>query len=206
MGRKSIAPLRKLEILEAYEACIKEVGFAQSTTRKIAEVAGIKQPMIAHYFGNREALVEALVQRIIEKYTGELQAQIGDLKDRERLQHCMHFLFGSGVLGEDTSGSLIGHLLSAAKQDDTVQQHMKAMYALFTQLCFEELKLAFPSAPTDECQSTAYGIICLTVGNDAILSTGLPYINREKAQYCAAQLIKALEFKAQQESQQEAQS
>jgi len=193
MGRKSLAPLRQQEILDAFERCIEKYGFAQSSTRRIADEAGINQPMIAHYFGNKETLVTALVSQVFDRYRSRLRDTIGQADGSDRLKLALDFVFGPGVLGKEAKGNTLGQLLVAAKQDDGLRARMKAMYEGFYKLCEEELQLAFPQTSQEECKQVAYGIVCLGVGNDILITVELPYSNRMLARFCAERLISRLE-------------
>ena len=99
MGRKSVADIRREEILDAFETCINTHGFHASSTRRIAAIAGIKQPLIAHYFGNKAAMVQALVARIEGHYIDRLTDVLGAARGRQRLKRALDFLFGPEVLG-----------------------------------------------------------------------------------------------------------
>jgi AcrR family transcriptional regulator len=60
-------------LLEATERVFARDGFAQATTNRIAEVAGVSIGTLYHYFPTKEALVEALVHRM---WASELQLLI----------------------------------------------------------------------------------------------------------------------------------
>jgi AcrR family transcriptional regulator len=51
-------------LLEATERVFARDGFAQATTNRIAEVAGVSIGTLYHYFPTKESLVEALVHRM----------------------------------------------------------------------------------------------------------------------------------------------
>ena len=55
MGRKSLAEIRKTEIVDAFAICIREKGF-EVGLEQVAQRAGVKRQIITHYFGRRSAL------------------------------------------------------------------------------------------------------------------------------------------------------
>jgi AcrR family transcriptional regulator len=63
--RRSADDARAL-ILDAAEKRLAEVGPAGLRLQEIAKDAGISHPTILHHFGNREGLVNAVVQRSLE--------------------------------------------------------------------------------------------------------------------------------------------
>lgn len=192
MGRKSIAPQRKEEILDAYERCIEMYGFAGSSTRHIADKAGMRQSMIAHYFGSKSALVDALVRRIMNDYVVRMQTELGSSTGDTRLKKLLDFLFGPGLLGNKTKRNLIGQLLAASAGDEKLCEHMKFMYQSFIEIGIREMQRFMPEIAEDKNKECVYGILCLAVGNDAVLSVNLPYSNRKLARQCAAALINNL--------------
>lgn len=192
MGRKSIAPQRKEEILDAFERSIEQYGFSGSSTRQIAEEAKMKQSIIAHYFGSKKILINALIRRIMDDYLIRMQQALGDSSGEVRVQRLLDFLFGPGLLGNKTKRNLIGHLLAAAVNDENVRRQMHFMYQSFIEIGISELNHALPEIPDDKGRECVYGILCLTVGNDAVLSVDLPYSNRELARQCAEALINRL--------------
>lgn len=72
MGRKSIAEIRKEEIIEAFFEVVSKNGFAKATIRQIANVAGCNHGMLHHYFPNKEAIIQSAVSHIMTIYRAEL--------------------------------------------------------------------------------------------------------------------------------------
>lgn len=61
MGRPSLAVQRRQQILEAVDRCLLEHGLAGTTVARIAQAASVQPSLIAHYFGNKDGLLnEAL--------------------------------------------------------------------------------------------------------------------------------------------------
>jgi AcrR family transcriptional regulator len=192
MGRKSIAPQRQEEILDAFEHCIEKYGFSNSSTHRISEAANMKQPMIAHYFGNKRAMIDALVQRIMIDYISRLQKKLGNATGELRIQRLLDFIFGPGVLGGKAKRKVLIQLLAAAPHDEKLRVQMQSMYQSFIEVAMLELQQAFPDIAPEKLKEGAYGILCLAVGNDTILLTAVPYANRKYARQCAEALISGL--------------
>ncbi|MEM6274365.1 MAG: helix-turn-helix domain-containing protein [Myxococcota bacterium] len=55
-------------ILDAARACFSETGFRATTLREVARRARITQPLINHYFGSKDALFDAVLQRAVTDY------------------------------------------------------------------------------------------------------------------------------------------
>jgi AcrR family transcriptional regulator len=70
---------RREQILEAAVACIAEQGFG-ATTRELARRAGVTQALLYQYFASKQALTEAVYERI---FLDRLDPQwMRDIRDR----------------------------------------------------------------------------------------------------------------------------
>ena len=192
MGRKSIAPQRQKDILDAFERCIEKYGFSNSSTYRISEEAEMKQQMIAHYFGNKRTLVDALVKRIMNDYVSRLQKKLGNATGGLRIQRLLDFIFGPGLLGGKAKRKILIQLLAAAPHDEKLRVQIQFMYQSFFEIGRQELQQAFPDIAAEKIKVCAYGVLCLAVGNDTVLLTTLPYTNRKFARQCAEELISGL--------------
>lgn len=192
MGRKSIAPQRRQEILDAFEVCIKKYGFNQSSTHQISKEAGLKQPMVAHYFGNKKALVDALVQRIMHDYESRMHKHMENETGMSRLKSLLDFLFGSGILGDKTKRQVLIQILAAAVYDVELHLQIQAMYQSFSETGIQELQDIFLDIPVEKIKECMHGIMCLAVGNDLLIFAAFPYSTRKHARQCAENLISDL--------------
>lgn len=67
MARPDIKDERRDQILDAFETCVARYGVAGATLAKTAEIAGLARPLVRHNVGNREDLLKALVDRILQQ-------------------------------------------------------------------------------------------------------------------------------------------
>lgn len=66
-------------ILDAALDCFAEFGFAGTSTRAVARRAGVTQPLLMHYFGTKDRLFVAVLERALRDYD-ELQADMWRLE------------------------------------------------------------------------------------------------------------------------------
>jgi AcrR family transcriptional regulator len=76
MGRKSLASIRREEIIEAFLRVLSEKGYENATVREIAQAAGCTHRMLIHYFDTKEALVVAAVEGFIDSYAPGLEQEL----------------------------------------------------------------------------------------------------------------------------------
>lgn len=87
MGRKSLAEIRREEIIEAFLKVLSEKGFEKATVREIAVEAGCTHRMLHHYFKTKEALVIAAVEDFVSSYAPGLEQKLAKIDSpTERLQ------------------------------------------------------------------------------------------------------------------------
>ncbi len=69
------------KLLDVTIRSILEVGYAQTTTRRVAELAGVSQGAQTHHFPHRVDLVGAAVERLADQRLAEMQGKADDLPD-----------------------------------------------------------------------------------------------------------------------------
>lgn len=88
MSRKSIAEIRKAEIIEAFLKVASKKGLAKASVREVANEAGCSHGMVRHYFGDKETMMREALDFMIAWYTGDFQKGMPrNASARERLRH-----------------------------------------------------------------------------------------------------------------------
>lgn len=83
-------------LLDATIACLVEDGYANTTTSRVAERAGVSRGAHLHHFQTRQALVAAAMERLAERRGEELLSAAEDLPEgRERLEQGLDLLWAS---------------------------------------------------------------------------------------------------------------
>lgn len=67
-------------LLDATEQVLREEGYAAATSRRIAEVAGLKQQLVYYYFHTMDELLLACFQRRTERALAKLEDQVNSDK------------------------------------------------------------------------------------------------------------------------------
>jgi AcrR family transcriptional regulator len=94
-GTRSIGPRRKsteeswqrrkseltrTQILEAAMDCLAKVGYAQTTTERIAKQAKVSRGAMTHHFKSRFAVFEAVAKYIADKRISEYDSILGEME------------------------------------------------------------------------------------------------------------------------------
>ena len=87
MGRKSLAPVRRAEILKHfYEVLVKE-GIEGASIARIAKHMGVYPGHITHYFKNKEEMLIELVESLMKEYAEQLIPQWEKIQDPGKRIH-----------------------------------------------------------------------------------------------------------------------
>lgn len=110
-------------LLDAAVAVLIEEGYAQVTTARVAERAGVTRGAHLHHFGTRQALVAAAVDELAVRRELELRAAIAELPPagRGRLQAGLD-LFWAGYTSPLFQAAL--GLWAAARTDPELREHL----------------------------------------------------------------------------------
>jgi len=90
-SEKNRDPGKREQILLAAEQVFARRGFKGTTTREVAEQAGIANSLIFYYFKNKMALYEAVFQNFFEQLEELMQQNLS--LDLDRLGKLKNFLF-----------------------------------------------------------------------------------------------------------------
>ena len=82
------ADVRRQEIVDAARHLFQTAGYEQTTMQDVMERLNIAKGTIYHYFDSKEALLEAVVESIVEEHIGQMRLALPGLKGNalEKLQ------------------------------------------------------------------------------------------------------------------------
>src|SRR5580765_7574952 len=79
--------LRRRQLIDATIDAIADVGFAQASLGEIARRAGVSPGLVAHYFANKDGLLEASMRRLVRELRESVRRKLAPLSGpRERIQ------------------------------------------------------------------------------------------------------------------------
>jgi len=86
-GPRARLEQREADILDAATTLFAAEGFHATSTRKIAASAGVSEGTVFHYFGTKNALLQAILEDFYARLTTSAREVIEDVMDtRQRLQ------------------------------------------------------------------------------------------------------------------------
>jgi AcrR family transcriptional regulator len=196
MGRKSLEAQRTEEILAAFERCILKYGIDVSL-EQIADEANVKRSLIRHYIGNRDALVNQVIERITSEFMQQIEALSADIPDSELLTRTLDYLFRSDSGYDATDQIILQVLISAQDRYPLAKQSLQQVFSAFIDLLAGDFARLLPGRTAQAYQAVAYSVLCLSLANESMMWLGLnAELNaaaRRQAEFLIAQLKGAVQ-------------
>jgi AcrR family transcriptional regulator len=131
-------------LLDAAIACLVEEGYANTTTARVAERAGVSRGAHLHHFQTRSALVAAAVEHLRVRRAEELLAAADALPSGpERVAQALDLLWRS-YTSPLFQGAL--DLWSAGRTDAELRSHLVKIEREFDRQTMELARRLFPEA------------------------------------------------------------
>ena len=160
MGRRNLAAERREDILDAFEHCILERGIQGSSFQHIAQVLGMDRNIISHYFGNRDALVDAMTQRIVDSFDSRMNEAMGYQEQSASVMELVDVFYGQDSPDEQTE-ILWAEILAYATRSEAVRDRLRQSYDKMFWAVGEALKREYPNVPEKELETAAYTVATL---------------------------------------------
>lgn len=79
VARRTVKGERRLQILKALDRCIQEKSFEKTTIRDIARAAGVNHGVLHYYFRDKEEILLAYIDYVIDDYSAQARQWLGGL-------------------------------------------------------------------------------------------------------------------------------
>jgi AcrR family transcriptional regulator len=93
MGRKSLIPVRKKEIVKAFYKVARKEGLENASIAKVADVLDVNPSLVMHYFKTKQDLIHGLIEYILERYRLIYQPENTTADPKARLKKVILNLF-----------------------------------------------------------------------------------------------------------------
>lgn len=192
MGRKNLTEERTGEILEAFARCMVRYGLDTSLDQ-VAEEAGMTRSIIRHYIGNREEVVNALVERITTEFLAELRAEAAQIPQEQMIAATLDYLFSEEPGYDDTDKLIFDVIMTAKDRYPQAKHSVIMMFEELVSIFAADLAHAYPQAEASHCRDVAYSILALAMSNESLVWAGMDSHYSAKARASAEVLIHSLE-------------
>jgi AcrR family transcriptional regulator len=180
-------------LLDATIACLVEEGYANTTTARVAERAGVSRGAHLHHFQTRSALVAAAVEHLRARRAEELMAAADALPSGpERVAQALDLLWRS-YTSPLFQGAL--DLWSAGRTDPELREHLVKIERDFDRQTIELARRLFPEAAERPDFDNFIEMAASTIRGLTLLDTLHAGRERSRRQwpFCRARLAAMLE-------------
>ena len=171
MARPEVKEERREQILSAFEVCVAKYGVEGATLARTAEEAGLARPLVRHNVGNRDDLVDALVDRFLKNSRSAMDGLLEALPSQHRAKTAVEWLFDpqySDAKLIRVSYALITHSSENAEVADKMQLWLKDFISALDTLLAEE----FPNADPEKVTAVANGITGIYFNVESLQTLG----------------------------------
>lgn len=186
-----MAAERREQILAAVSQCVGEYGLEGTTLERVAEASGFSRGHIRHYVGNREEMLEQFQHRLWSTYVERIREVSEAAEPGNRGAALVGFLFGK-EWGPSADNAAINALMWAAARNEPVRDHLRASYLAMERTLARALRADYPHAPSAECASTAYSLLCLAFAHSTLLELSFPAARQRSVDAITARLLDRL--------------
>lgn len=193
MGRKDLTKERQTHILNAFEDCIIEYGLFGATLTRVTEKAQVNRGIIHHYFGDRNDLLSALIERLVERYRKEFSIYLQNHKTLQTPELIATYFFDEWGREGSNDNVLIESLVAEAARDPYIHKLIVEVYLELENAIANELKNLYSDATMERCQTVAYAIMSLAYGSSTMLWLGIDRKHLPMVRSLVISMIKTLE-------------
>jgi len=191
MPRPSLKQQRKEEILHAYETCIALYGVEGATLQKIAETAGIARPLLRHYVGNNDELLNQAVDRFLVRSDAQMN-QFMDL-NLQQPDELIDILLDYGQAeGQANDVTIALALMIASQTRPALKLKMNQWFNQVSHGFDILLTRMHPQAEVSQVKAISAGILGIYFNVDSLLPLGHFTAYREHARQAMQQLLLTL--------------
>jgi AcrR family transcriptional regulator len=200
MGRPSVGPQRRAQILDATIECISEHGIVSTTLERIAEKAGMSRGHVRHFAGNRDTLITDACKRfygLLPELDGGPEQIVPDTD--ASLEDDLEVLFGDEFAAATDENAVVQAFIAEAKSNTDVAAVLDQAYSSTHDRVATVVRRDLPQLDDDLAGRLAFDIFCLALGNVFLTDLGHSlvrnYSSREGAEALLATALASAETK-----------
>ena len=193
MGRKDLSAVRRDQILNAFEQCILEFGLFSTTLTTVAEKAEMNRGQIHKYIGNRDALLSALIERLIGSYREDFSNYLEDQKESPNPETILKYFFDEWGRVDSDDDAIFDALVAESAFNSDLKEKVLVTYSMLEEGLAVVLHKMYPDTAPERCQNVAYAIISMAYGSSTMTWLGFNRTRIPEIRVLAKTLIQTLQ-------------
>jgi AcrR family transcriptional regulator len=165
---------RASDILDAAVTVLIEHGYHNLSLRRVADEAGLRLGNLQHYFPTKDALVQAMLDRVIEAYIARFtRIQARGLDPEAEFRKIIETVFLD--LNTRRTTVFFPELWSLANHDPGVAGHMERMYGRYREVLGASIGRINPALGEAEVGRLALFVSASIEGHTVFVGHGKPW-------------------------------
>ncbi|MGO3088641.1 MAG: TetR/AcrR family transcriptional regulator [Galactobacter sp.] len=192
MGRPSVGPQRRAQILDATIDCISEHGIVATTLERIAEKAGMSRGHVRHFAGNRDTLISDACRRfygLLPELEGGPEQIIPDTE--ASLEDILDVLFGDDFAAATDENAVVQAFIAEAKSNTSVSAVLDQAYSSTHDRVTLVVRRDLPQLGDEFAGQLAFDVVCLALGNVFLTDLGHSLVRGFNARAGADALLRS---------------
>ncbi len=144
-------------MLDAAETILRDEGYAALTSRRVAEVTGVKQRLVYYYFATMDELIVETLQRLSKREVARLEQALAS-------DQPLHAIWNVYLDTEDTR--LVSEFMALANRIEAVRIELKDHIEQSRRLHVDAIERALGDSPLARAISPA--ALSILAGNAAV--------------------------------------
>lgn len=182
---------RSEEIMAAFEACVERKGLPETTLADVAAEAGLPRSLVRYFMGNRDEMVDRLIERIVAR----AEASLDDIRDQAGeapLGELLDIFFGK-VFANERSNAVVGELWHLARNDQHIRERLAGVYDYAISLLVDAMRRERVGRSAAARRKAAFAILSMILGQSTLQDFGVAGVTPKDMRRLAGLIIAELE-------------
>lgn len=121
MPKVGMAPVRRAQLIESVIKCIDDGGLSKATFKTVSQDAGVSAGIIAHYFGNKQGLLDATMRHLLNNLFVDIKKAMSAYSEssvQERIQTIVEVNFDGSQLRKSIGRTWLSFWAESAFKHD----------------------------------------------------------------------------------------
>ncbi|WP_371170838.1 TetR/AcrR family transcriptional regulator [Aliiroseovarius sp. 2305UL8-7] len=194
-GRPSNRDERYAQVMQALVRCVARFGLEGASLSQVATEAGLSRPLIRHHLGNREEMISALQDYVLQSFTEQTAALTAALPAKEPSAALVELLFSETTGATPDLVLAFAALTARAAEDTDLRAACRESLLRFEATIAETLRKEHPEADAYVVHATAHNITALYFNVTSLAPLEMPEEWVQTARTLSRNLLKEMEKK-----------
>jgi AcrR family transcriptional regulator len=179
--------------MQALVRCVARFGLGGATLAAIAKESGISRPLIRHHLGNREDIIRALQDFVLQSFDDQTSALSSALPDQMQATALIDLLFSESADSAPDMVLAFATLTQRSLVDPELRVACRSSILRFEDAVDQAIRAQFPTSATNDIEPIAQGIVALYFNTTSLAPLGMPKEWIGNARKAAINLLKTIE-------------